>query len=278
VPNSIELDTDMRSFALITGPNMSGKSTYLRQIALIVLLAQAGSFVPAEEASIGLVDRIFCRVGASDNLARGESTFLVEMNETSFILHTSTEKSLIIMDEVGRGTSTHDGLSIAWAVSEYLLSKGCKTLFATHYHELTVMENPAIQRLYLDVQEENGEIVFLKRVREGSAARSYGLHVAKLAGLPPAVLERAHEILSTLEAVEHSIPKGSGSAEVTPGKQPAAEASLRTGQTRELPGQASLFGREEMIQRELSMLDVNAITPLQALELLARWKKDLEAE
>jgi len=295
VPNSIEIDTDLRSFALITGPNMSGKSTFLRQIALIVLLTQVGSFVPAEEASIGLVDRIFCRVGASDNLARGESTFLVEMNETSFILHTSTERSLIIMDEVGRGTSTHDGLSIAWAVSEYLLSKGCKTLFATHYHELTVMEDPAIQRLFLDVREEGGEIIFLKRVLEGSAARSYGLHVARLAGLPQTVLERAQEILSTLEAVEHSIPRGGG-VPVTDGapgepeqkhdsvtgelpeKQPTAENSQIHGQSHEPPGQASLFDREEFIQRELSMLDVNTITPLQALEMLARWKKELEAD
>jgi len=262
VPNSLELDSNSRSFALITGPNMSGKSTFLRQNALIILLAQIGSYVPAEEASIGLVDRIFCRVGASDNLARGESTFLVEMNETSFILHTSTEKSLVIMDEVGRGTSTHDGLSIAWAVSEYLLEKKCKTLFATHYHEMTVMEHPAIQRLFLDVKEDKGEIIFLKKVKEGSAARSYGLHVAKLAGLPAQVTQRAQSILNSLEEVEHSIPSG----------ETAHDTYAET------PRQSFLFDQTEFIKDELGQLNVDSITPLQALQILSRWKQELEAE
>ena len=260
IPNSIQLDAGEKSFALITGPNMSGKSTFLRQIALIVLLSQVGSFVPAGEASIGMVDRIFCRVGASDNLARGESTFLVEMNETSYILHTATPKSLVIMDEVGRGTSTHDGLSIAWAVSEYLLEKKCKTLFATHYHELSVLDHPSIIRLYLDVKEDRGEIVFLKRVKEGSAERSYGLHVARLAGLPEEVLRRAAHILQSLERVEHEIP-----------------ASGKVGYKTAPPRQTPLFQSSDIIEQEIAQLDIDNTTPLQILNLVAKWKKELES-
>ena len=198
VPNSITLsaaaDSAIPSFALITGPNMAGKSTFLRQTALIVLLAQIGSFVPAEKAVLAPVDCIFCRVGASDNLARGESTFLVEMTETAYILRNASAHSLVIMDEIGRGTSTGDGFSIARAVSEYLLHTiGAKTLFATHYHELARLEHPRLQTLCLDVLETEGKIVFLKKVIEGIAAHSYGVHVAELAGLPETVIQRATE-------------------------------------------------------------------------------------
>ncbi len=268
IPNSLELDSDETSFALITGPNMSGKSTYLRQIALIVLLAQTGSFVPADEADIGVVDRIFCRVGASDNLARGESTFLVEMNETAYILHTAGPRSLVIMDEVGRGTSTGDGLSIAWAVSEYLLDKRAKTLFATHYHELTALENEQIKKLHLQVREENGEIIFLKRVREGTAGKSYGLHVAKLAGLPGEVLSRAEELLHALETREKEL----GHVEGAEGELRAEEQSNRS----RSPGvsQKSLFSPADLILQELSQLDVDRITPLEALNILDRWKRE----
>jgi DNA mismatch repair protein MutS len=260
VPNSISLDSNDRSFALITGPNMSGKSTYLRQVALIVLLAQMGSFVPADEANIGIVDRIFCRVGASDNLARGESTFLVEMNETAYILNTAAEQSLVIMDEVGRGTSTSDGLSIAWAVSEYLLKIRAKTLFATHYHELTAMENTSIQKLHLQVSEENGEIIFLKRVKEGSAGRSYGIHVAKLAGLPETVLLRAEELLRKLEERERRITNSERGEE---------DLSF----TKE-SGQTELFSSGDLIAEELAQIDVNRVTPMDALLIIERWKKE----
>ncbi|MCL2210531.1 MAG: DNA mismatch repair protein MutS [Treponema sp.] len=188
------------SFAMITGPNMAGKSTYLRSAALITIMAQAGCFVPAQKASIGICDRIYCRVGASDNLARGESTFLVEMNETAYILNTATRKSLVIMDEVGRGTGTNDGLSIAWAVSEDLLNRiGCKTLFATHFHELSLLTHPSLANHSMEVLEQGEKIVFLRRLKEGPAAESYGIHVAMLAGLSQKVLERAGEIMDLLK-------------------------------------------------------------------------------
>jgi DNA mismatch repair protein MutS len=275
VPNSVRLDDADTYFDLITGPNMSGKSTFLRQNALIVLLAQIGSFVPAQEAEIGVVDRIFCRVGASDNLARGESTFLVEMNETSYILNTATPHSLVIMDEVGRGTSTGDGISIAWAVVEYLLEAGIKTLFATHYHELTRIEKPGLHKLFLEVREEQGEIVFLKRVREGNAASSYGLHVAKLAGLPREVLRRAEDILHALGDREDSL------AEIPPTK------SRDGGRTQALGGsegpvseslQSSLFSEEEMLLSELAAVNIDETTPLEALNILSRLKQRAEAE
>ena len=188
------------SFDLITGPNMAGKSTYLRQNALIALLAQTGSYVPAKKAKIGIVDRIFCRVGASDNLAKGESTFLVEMMETANILRGATNKSLVIMDEIGRGTSTEDGLAIARAVSEYLINNlKCKTLFATHYHELARMEHPEIRKLCLEISEENGSVVFLRKIKDGITENSYGIHVAKVAGIPSDVINRANELLAQIQ-------------------------------------------------------------------------------
>ena len=201
IPNDILLDSVSGiSFAMITGPNMAGKSTYLRSAALITLMAQTGSFVPASSARIGLVDRIYCRVGASDNLARGESTFLVEMNETAFILNTATNKSLVIMDEVGRGTGTNDGLSIAWAVSEELLNRiGCRTFFATHFHELSLLQHPCLANRSMEVLDNGEKIVFLRKLKEGPAAESYGIHVAKLAGLSENVLERAGQIMALLK-------------------------------------------------------------------------------
>ncbi len=201
IPNDVYLNTRDKAIAIITGPNMAGKSTYIRQVAIIQILAQMGCFVPAEKASLSIVDRIFTRVGATDNLAKGESTFFVEMTETAQILNHFTEDSLIIMDEVGRGTSTYDGLSIAWAVVEYLLEKKPKTLFATHYHELTVLEeNEGIFNLTMDVIEKEGEVIFLHKVKEGSADKSYGIHVAKLAGLPKKVIYRAQALLKEFES------------------------------------------------------------------------------
>ncbi len=203
VSNDLFMDREDQSFLLITGPNMSGKSTYMRQTALIVLMAQAGSFVPAEKAEIGLVDRIYTRIGASDNLSQGMSTFLVEMSELAFILNTATERSLILLDEIGRGTSTYDGLSIAWSVVEHLCSDKfrARTMFATHYHELTVLENQikGIKNLNVDVRDMEDNIVFLHKIVEGSTSKSYGIHVAKLAGVPEDVLLRAEEKLAELE-------------------------------------------------------------------------------
>ena len=260
VPNDLTIGDDgSPSFALITGPNMAGKSTFLRQNALIALLAQTGSFVPAKRAKLGIVDRIFCRVGATDNLARGESTFLVEMTETANILRSATKKSLVIMDEVGRGTSTEDGLSIAQAVSEYLLdSIGCKTLFATHYHELTRMEHPSLKMLCMDVSEENGTVVFLRKVKEGAAENSYGIHVARLAGVPQSVIDRASVILAHIQNLAANKPV----PDSVPDVRSVADA----------PG---LFSDEEIVLDEILSADTDNMTPLAALQAVARWKKSL---
>ena len=262
VPNNITLsssaDSGIPSFALITGPNMAGKSTFLRQTALITLLAQVGSFVPAEKALLTPVDCIFCRVGASDNLARGESTFLVEMTETAYILRNASVNSLVIMDEIGRGTSTGDGFSIARAVSEYLLqSIGAKTLFATHYHELAQLVHPRLQRLCLDVLETEGKIVFLKKVIEGIAAHSYGVHVAELAGLPETVIRRATELLDTQisGAVVH--------------------ADFTVPEKKSASPEKNLFSDEELIINEILSTNTDETTPLQALQMITRWKKAL---
>jgi DNA mismatch repair protein MutS len=262
IANDLYLDasgtdgTEGVSFALITGPNMAGKSTYLRQAALITIMAQSGSFIPASEGRIGLVDRIYCRFGSQDNLARGESTFLVEMNETAYILHTATNQSLVIMDEVGRGTGTEDGLSIAWAVCEELLNNiKCRTLFATHYHELSEIDHPAMANRSMDVDERNGKVVFLRKIREGSASESYGLHVAALAGIPERVLKRAGEIMlwrKNEKPVVNNIPL----------PQPEMQGSLQ--------GNA--------VFKNLSELDINAITPLEALNLMQGWKKIITGE
>ena len=202
VPNDTSMEPEEACLLLLTGPNMAGKSTYIRQVALITLMAQIGAFVPAENAHIGLVDRIFCRVGASDDLSQGQSTFMVEMNETSLIINNATESSLVILDEIGRGTATFDGLSIAWSVAEHLHDKiQSRTLFATHYHELTDLANSrkAVQNYNVAVREWNDEIIFLRKIIAGTADKSYGIQVARLAGLPKDIIERAKEILSHLE-------------------------------------------------------------------------------
>ncbi len=210
VPNDTDLDGEKLRLAIITGPNMAGKSTYIRQVALIVLMAQIGSFVPAAKAEIGLVDRIFTRVGANDDLSRGQSTFMVEMNETANIVNNATERSLIILDEIGRGTSTFDGLSIAWSVAEFLHDKiKARTLFATHYHELTKLaeERSGVCNFNVAVREWNEQIIFLRKIVPGGADKSYGIQVARLAGLPSEILNRAKDILSHLE-------KGNGATDV----------------------------------------------------------------
>lgn len=254
VPNSVAFGPEDTLF-LITGPNMAGKSTYLRQTALIVLLGQIGSFVPAQAARWAPVDRIFCRVGASDHLARGESTFLVEMNETAHILRNATPASLVIMDEVGRGTSTRDGFSLAWAICEHLLDGvGAKTLFATHFHELTALKHPGLKNFSMAVLEEGEEVVFLRRVVPGAADHSYGLHVARLAGVPAPVLARAAQILENL-------PPEDGTAIPKKGRRaPPPEPQL------------DLFA-EDRLKGALRSLDVDKLTPLEALNLLAQWKQ-----
>jgi DNA mismatch repair protein MutS len=226
VPNDTELDGEKLRLAIITGPNMAGKSTYIRQVALIVLMAQIGSFVPATSAEIGLVDRIFTRVGASDDLSRGQSTFMVEMNETANIVNNATERSLIILDEIGRGTSTFDGLSIAWSVAEFLHDKiKARTLFATHYHELTklAVERKGVVNFNVAVREWNEQIIFLRKIIPGGADKSYGIQVARLAGLPREILDRAKDILAHLEnpngAVVHRKSKRKRSAQNLPQSQ-----------------------------------------------------------
>ena len=268
VPNDLDIascNSEKSSFSLITGPNMAGKSTFLRQNALIALLAQTGSYVPAKNAVIGVIDRIFCRVGASDNLARGESTFLVEMTETANILRTATEKSLVIMDEVGRGTSTEDGLSIAWAVSEYLLDKiKCRTLFATHYHELTRIEHKDLSLLCMDVSEQNGTVVFLRKVKKGAAENSYGIHVARLAGVPQVVIDRANSLLQHIQNLAENKPILQNI--------PVVEQLPVAIQT---PG---LFSDEEIILDEILSADPDNMTPFAALQAISRWKKALNGK
>ncbi|MDR2739563.1 MAG: DNA mismatch repair protein MutS [Treponema sp.] len=259
IPNDVILEDGGVLFALITGPNMAGKSTYLRQAALIVIMAQAGSFVPARDAKIGITDRIYCRVGASDNLARGESTFLVEMNETAHILNTATERSLVIMDEVGRGTGTNDGLSIAWAVCEELLNRvKCRTLFATHYHELSLLAHPGLANRSMEVLDRGEEIVFLRKLKEGPAAESYGLHVARLAGLSERVLQRAAEIMDRLKEGEEILHKA------LPGL--AAPVAVRPGEP------AVPDARLHRIAEDITALDLNRMTPLEALTRIHAWK------
>ena len=236
IPNRTDVERDENGIQIITGPNMGGKSTYLRQVALIVLLNQAGSFVPAAEARLGVFDRIFTRVGASDQLARGESTFMVEMHETANILNNATDRSLIILDEVGRGTATFDGLSLAWAIIEYLHDNPARsgiTLFATHYHEVTELGEDASRasaNYNVAVKEWNEQIIFLRKVVPGAADKSYGIQVAKLAGIPQSIIDRAREILDTLERKERDDGGGND-------QQRAAAASRTT--------QMSLFDRGE---------------------------------
>src|SRR5688572_24631045 len=267
VPNDIDLNGTARQLVILTGPNMGGKSTYLRQTALLPLLAQIGSFVPAKDAKIPIVDRIFARVGASDNIARGQSTFMVEMQETAHILHTATSRSLVVLDEIGRGTSTFDGLSIAWAVAEYLASNPKarpKTLFATHYHELTDLADalPGVVNAHVAAREWKDDIIFLRKIMPGRSDRSYGIQVARLAGLPSSVITRAREILGGLERDELSRdgrPTLSGAA----GDRRTDQLGLFA-----QPG----AGPDSEIARRLKELDIDETTPRRALELLAELK------
>jgi DNA mismatch repair protein MutS len=257
IPNDVVLDAAGRVIVL-TGPNMAGKSTVLRQVGLCVLLAQSGAFVPARRAVIGVVDRLFTRVGASDNLARGQSTFMVEMSETSAILHGATSRSLVLLDEIGRGTSTFDGVAIAWAVTEHLHNAvGCKTIFATHYHELTQLtEELAHARNWnVAVREAGDDVVFLHRLEPGGADRSYGIHVARLAGMPAPVVARSWEVLRVLEAGHHLAHRSA---------PPPPDAT-----------QLGLFAPPHPVVAALAGLDVDALTPLEALNRLAAWKRDL---
>jgi DNA mismatch repair protein MutS len=280
IPNDTRLIDDAR-LIILTGPNMAGKSTILRQIGLIVLIAQVGSFVPAAHARIGIVDRVFTRVGASDNLVRGQSTFMVEMAETSAILHTATRSSLVLLDEIGRGTSTYDGVSIAWAVSEHLHDRiGCKTVFATHYHELTQLadELGAVRNYNVAVREVAGpnggapQVLFLHRLQPGGADRSYGIEVGRLAGLPVQVLSRAREVLALLEGEGAQMATALG----RPVGTPMVDRGTNRGSGQRAPASAApseqlgLFGAPHPAVERLRGLDVNTMTPLQALEELAR--------
>ena len=279
VPNAVHLDAGSRQILLLTGPNMGGKSTYLRQVAIAVLLAQAGSFVPATRAVIGVVDRLFTRVGAADRLGSGQSTFMVEMSETADIMRLATPRSLVVLDEVGRGTATYDGLAIAWAVTEFLHAAAGprpRTLFATHYHELTQLAAtlPRLVNVHVLVEETGDQVVFLHRIAEGAADRSYGIHVAQLAGLPSGVLSRAREVLAELErerTVEHL-----HASSHRDGAQTAAAAPVRPdahGGAVAASAQLGLFGPRHPLVDELRVLDPNTLTPLEALQQLAAWKQ-----
>jgi len=269
VPNDTAAGGPEGSILLITGPNMSGKSTYIRQVALVTLMAQMGSFVPARQARIGLADRIFARVGASDELSRGQSTFMVEMIETARILNTATGRSLVILDEIGRGTSTYDGMSLAWAIVEHLDAHlGCRTLFATHYHELTDLEQslPRVKNLNVAVREWQDDVVFLHKIVEGAADKSYGIHVARLAGVPREVVERAKDILARLEE-EHLDAEGRAKIARPASKSKPAEVQL------------TLFGpAEHPLLDELRQLDLDNMTPLEAMRHIQEWKDRLAAE
>ncbi len=262
VPNDLFLNSTTNAIMVLTGPNMGGKSTYLRQAALTVIMAQAGSFVPARSVRLGLVDRVFTRIGASDNLARGRSTFMIEMTETAAILHTATPRSLILLDEVGRGTATYDGLAIAWAAVEYIHARTrAKTLFATHYFELTELADQlsGVKNYHVTVKETGGGIVFLRKVAPGAADRSYGIEVAKLAGLPHEVIVRAREVLAEHESTERQLM-----GHLSPGSNPPA-------------AQLTIFTPlSQPVLDKLREVDLNSLTPLEALNLLAQLKKQVE--
>ena len=270
-PNSVSLDTASNQILIITGPNMSGKSSYLRQVGLIVLLAQIGSFVPAKKAVIGLVDNIFTRVGASDNIALGESTFLVEMHEAANIVNRATSRSLILLDEVGRGTSTFDGISIAWALTEYLHERiGARTLFATHYHELNELAElfPRIRNYKVDVREYGDKVIFLHTVTPGTADHSYGIQVAKMAGLPEELTERAKTILSNLEG-DAGQPRDVG--HLSGGKKSAGREESKV--------QLTMFEmKDDELRAAIGKLDIDSITPLEALKMLAKLKANVSGK
>jgi DNA mismatch repair protein MutS len=266
VANDVRLDARSRQVVLLTGPNMGGKSTYLRQVALLAILAQCGSWVPAARASVGLVDRLFTRVGSADRLGAGQSTFMVEMTETAEILRSATPRSLVLLDELGRGTATYDGLALAWAVTEHLHdARGPRprTIFATHFHELTQLAErlPRLANAHMEVLEQGGGVVFLHRVADGPADRSYGIHVAQLAGLPAGVVERAKVVLAELES-ERTVEELEG-----PGtrKRSAAAAAL--------PLFEVSAAAEHPLAEELRKLEPDRLTPIEALQRLAEWKK-----
>lgn len=276
VPNDTLLDLKNNRLLIITGPNMAGKSTYMRQVALIVLMAQAGSFVPASYAEIGIVDRIFTRVGALDDLATGQSIFMVEMTEVANILSNATERSLLILDEIGRGTSTFDGLSIAWAVIEYIANKeriGARTLFATHYHELTELEKNinGIKNYSMAIEEAGDNIVFLRKVTEGGSSESYGIEVAKLAGLPEEVVERAREILSIL-----------GNSEITRTKRNIKEIASNTEITDKTENDKKNNETNEELMNKLKILEeikamnIISMTPMEAMNALYQIQQKFE--
>ena len=269
VPNDVTLNAAGCQLVILTGPNMGGKSTYLRQTALLCVMAQAGSFVPAREAKIPIIDRIFARVGASDNIARGHSTFMVEMQETANILHTATSRSLVVLDEIGRGTATFDGLSIAWAVAEYLATHPSvrpKTLFATHYHELTDLADatPGVVNFHVAAREWKDDIIFLRKIVPGRSDRSYGIQVARLAGLPAAVIQRAREILGALERDE-----------LTRGGRPSVSGTPSDPQRQLGLFQSAGDARDSRLREQLTALDVDHMTPMEALTFLAQMKKEL---
>jgi DNA mismatch repair protein MutS len=261
IPNDLYFDAEAQFVLLLTGPNMGGKSTYLRQAAVIAILAQMGSFVPAESATLSIVDRVFTRIGAADNLARGRSTFMVEMTETAVILNTATSRSLVVLDEIGRGTATYDGLSLAWAVIEHIHQRiHARTLFATHYHELTELADqlPGVRNLHVSVKEAGDQVIFLRKVEPGRADRSYGIEVARLAGLPISVIERAREILALHERSEHAVTE-----ELTP-RAPG-------------PMQIQLFEpvNHQMADR-IRNLKLDELRPIEALQLLNELQKELK--
>ncbi len=265
VPNDLFMNGGESQFLIITGPNMAGKSTYIRQAAILVLMAQMGSFIPAEKAKIGVVDRLFTRIGASDEISRGQSTFMVEMTEVANILNNATERSFVILDEVGRGTSTFDGVSIAWAIAEHMIDTiRARTLFATHYHEMTELEmtHSAVKNLNVSIKEWDGKVIFLHKVIEGTADKSYGIHVADIAGLPDAVISRASEVLENLELSsvgENNMPS------LAKTKEPSSE-----------PVQLSIFDmHNDKVLKRIRELDLNGMTPLDALNILDSLKKEL---
>ena len=264
VQNDTYLDKAENRLAIITGPNMAGKSTYMRQVALITLMAQVGSFVPASYARIGVVDKIFTRVGASDDLSMGQSTFMVEMMEVAQILKEATANSLVILDEIGRGTSTYDGLSIAWAVAEYISDRekcGAKTLFATHYHELTELENKleGVKNYSIAVKEKGEDIIFLRKIVKGGTDESYGVHVAKLAGVPQTVTKRANEILKSIER-----------------KNVLNNKKMEKQEKGVADGQLTMFNYKlAEIAHELDKVDVNELTPIDALNTLVKIKEKM---
>jgi DNA mismatch repair protein MutS len=280
IANDVYLDKEQQQIIIITGPNMSGKSALLRQTALIVLLAQMGSFVPAKHAEIGLVDKIFTRVGASDNISSGESTFMVEMNETASILNNLSDRSLILLDEIGRGTSTYDGISIAWAIVEYLHDHAdcrAKTLFATHYHELNDLTDSRkrVKNFNVSVREAGNKVIFMRKLVPGGSAHSFGIHVAKMAGMPVKVLNRANEMLLHLENT-HGVSQKGEDKSVAPKANRAGKGMSET-----LPGgkdyQLSFFQLDDpvlqQIKEEVLKTDLNTLTPIEALLKLNEIKK-----